>query len=370
MIRPSPPRASPAPDGPKKCETSRAMRSKVHPLYASSEGGTSGVLRRQREGLTRAWLRPSGYSLMWCRGRDLNPHALGQTILSRSRLPFRHPGAGCMVSSLPSPGNAKGDSGLERLSRGRERRGAPVFLCSNLTPGFTRTPAPFIGAAVRRASPGWARHPQLGRRSCPATGSRGGNPERRRRCRSSRWTNHHGGRSPPGARQGGARASSPVRGHPSLPCPIHPGTRRRGHPPPLERRRPLRRAVGWRADRQPPLVNGLPRPAHHGEEGVLSWRRGGRLRCRVGDGRRSRPRSACACTTPQRTRRLPAAGRGDGGAQRALWTGYGRRHVRPDSTTGDFRWKGRACLVARGGPRECTCRVLEPGKGVRLPRPQ
>jgi hypothetical protein len=31
--------------------------------------------------------------ILWCRGRDSNPHGLlGQRILSPLRLPFRHPG--------------------------------------------------------------------------------------------------------------------------------------------------------------------------------------------------------------------------------------------------------------------------------------
>ena len=33
-----------------------------------------------------------GGCLAWCRERDLNPHALRRPILSRLRLPFRHPG--------------------------------------------------------------------------------------------------------------------------------------------------------------------------------------------------------------------------------------------------------------------------------------
>ncbi len=37
----------------------------------------------------------------WCRGRDLNPHELPHAILSRARLPFRHPGALFQASILP-----------------------------------------------------------------------------------------------------------------------------------------------------------------------------------------------------------------------------------------------------------------------------
>lgn len=31
---------------------------------------------------------------MWYRGRDLNPHGFGHSVLSGARLPFRHPGKG------------------------------------------------------------------------------------------------------------------------------------------------------------------------------------------------------------------------------------------------------------------------------------
>ena len=46
----------------------------------------------------------------WCRGRDSNPHVLRHSILSRARLPFRHPGATRIVAPRPrrpQPANAR-----------------------------------------------------------------------------------------------------------------------------------------------------------------------------------------------------------------------------------------------------------------------
>ena len=53
---------------------------------------------------------------LWCRGWDLNPHELPRSILSRMRLPFRHPGCCrlglCSIEHLP-----EGEYGYRAVER-------------------------------------------------------------------------------------------------------------------------------------------------------------------------------------------------------------------------------------------------------------